>query len=265
MTFKVRLLLGAAAPLVFTLPAVAQVTISTATTDAGPDRNRQQRRALDITIASGGSITPTTAGTTAVTINSNNDVINNGAISFTNLNDTVGVRILPGLTGSYTGSGSISLLEDYTRADTDSDTDTDELDGPLAQGSNRYGILLEPGGTFTGDIRIDNTNNVPQAQIVGGAITVEGNNSAGVSLQSDLIGSYIQNGIVTVIGTNARRRRPPRRRLRQRPDRRRSCHHRHGRRGRHTALRRRRRPWRRRSRGSRPRRCRRRIPDRRQH
>ena len=32
MAFKVRLLLGAAAPFVFALPATAQVTISTATT-----------------------------------------------------------------------------------------------------------------------------------------------------------------------------------------------------------------------------------------
>jgi hypothetical protein len=32
MTFKVRLLLGAAAPFVFALPAAAQVSITTATT-----------------------------------------------------------------------------------------------------------------------------------------------------------------------------------------------------------------------------------------
>ena len=155
MTFKVRLLLGAAAPLVFTLPAVAQVTISTATTTPVQTATANNGAASDITIAApSGSIVPTTANTTAVTINSSNDVINNGAISFNNQNDTVGVRILPGLTGSYGGTGSISLVEDYSRVDSTDDTDA-EPDGPLAQGSNRYGILLEPGGTFTGDIRVD--------------------------------------------------------------------------------------------------------------
>jgi len=200
MTFKVRLLLGAAAPLVFALPAVAQVTISTATTTPVQTATASSGAPSDITISSpSGTVAPTTTNTTAVTVNSSNDITNNGAITFNNLNDTVGVRILPGLTGSYGGSGSISLVEDYTRVDDASDTDT-ELDGPLAQGSNRYGILLEPGGTFTGDIRIDATNNVTTP--VGGSITIEGNNSAGVSLQSNLNGSYVQNGAVSVTGSN---------------------------------------------------------------
>jgi uncharacterized protein with beta-barrel porin domain len=203
MTFKVRLLLGAAAPFVFSLPALAQVSVSTATTTPLQTTNANAGAASDITITSTGTIAPTTANTTAVTVNSSNDVVNNGAINFNNLNDTVGVRLLPGFTGSYSGTGSISLLEDYVRDDDTSDTDTDETDGPIAEGSNRYGILLAPGGTFTGDIRIDNTNNVATAQIKGGSITVEGNNSAGVSLQSDLVGSYVQNGFVTVTGTNA--------------------------------------------------------------
>lgn len=200
MTFKVRLLLGAAAPFVFTLPAVAQVTISTATTAPVETATVNSGAASDVTIASGGSVSPTTANTTAVTVNSNNDIINNGTISFNNLNDTTGVRLLPGFTGSYGGNGTISLLEDYTRVDDNSDTDT-ELDGPLAQGSNRFGILLAPGGAFTGDIRIDATNNV--ANPSGGSIVVEGNNSAGVSLQSNLVGSYVQNGTIAVTGTNA--------------------------------------------------------------
>ncbi|MEY2758062.1 MAG: hypothetical protein RIR33_1840, partial [Pseudomonadota bacterium] len=103
MTFKVRLLLGAAAPFVFTLPAVAQVTISTATTAPVETATANAGAASDVTIASGGSVSPTTASTTAVTVNSNNDIINNGTISFNNLNDTTGVRLLPGFTGSYGG------------------------------------------------------------------------------------------------------------------------------------------------------------------
>jgi hypothetical protein len=113
MTFRVRLLLGAAAPLVFTLPAAAQVTISTATTTPVQTATASSGAPSDITISSpSGSITPAAANTTAVTVNSSNDIINNGAITFNNLNDTIGVRLLPGLTGSYGGSGAINLIED---------------------------------------------------------------------------------------------------------------------------------------------------------
>jgi hypothetical protein len=110
MTFKVRLLLGAAAPLVFTLPAVAQVTISTATTTPVQTATANSGAPSDITIATNGTIAPTSANSTAVTVNSSNDIINNGAITFNNLNDTTGVRLLPGFTGSYGGSGAINLI-----------------------------------------------------------------------------------------------------------------------------------------------------------
>jgi len=195
MTFKVRLLLGAAAPLVFTLPAVAQVTISTATTAPVQTSTANAGAASDVNIASGGSITlDEQPGATGVTINSSNKLDNDGQINVTDSNNAVGVRILPGLTGSYTGTGVISVTEDYTRTDTDSDGD---LDGPLAIGTGRVGLLLEPGGTFTGDIRSENS------ATVAGAITVEGNNSYGVSLRSELNGNYVQNGSVTIIGSNS--------------------------------------------------------------
>lgn len=198
MSFKVRLLLGAAAPLVFTLPAFAQVTISTATTQPVETGTANNGAASDVTITAAGSVTLTTAGATGVTVNSDNDLINNGAIAVTNADNSVGVRLLPGVTGSYTGTGAINLLEDYTRTDTDSDGD---LDGPLAQGTGRYGILLGPGGAFTGNIEISSTPG--PANGAAGSITVEGNNSAGVSLQSDLNGNYTQRGFVRVTGSNS--------------------------------------------------------------
>jgi len=189
MTFKMRLLLGAAAPLVFTLPAMAQVSIATATTAPVRTSTANSGAASDVSITSAGSITLTSpaAGTAAVTIDSNNSVANAGTISIPNTDNVVGVRIAPTVTGSFTNNGTISLLEDYARTDTDSDGD---LDGPLAQGTNRVGLLVEPGGTMTGDIAIN------------GGINVEGNNSYGVSARSALNGNYIQNSSVVIVGSN---------------------------------------------------------------
>lgn len=186
MTFKVRLLLGAAAPLVVSLPAFAQVSISTATTAPVQTATANAGAASDVNITTAGAITLATPNTTAVTINSNNDVTNAGTIAVNNINNGTGVRILPGFTGSYTGTGPINLIEDYTRTDTDNDGD---LDGPLAQGTGRTGILVEPGGTFTGDLRL-------------GIVTVEGNDSYGVSVRSVLDGNYVQKGAVALIGSN---------------------------------------------------------------
>ncbi len=193
MTLKVRLLLGAAAPLVFALPAAAQVSISTATTTpvqtatAGTGGTN-----ANVEVTSTGSVTLTgaPANSAPITINSNNNVTNAGTLSTVNSSDTVGVRILPGFNANFTNSGTISLIEDYTRTDTDDD---DDLDGPLAQGTNRVGVLVEPGGTLTGNLRLS-----------AGSITVEGNNSYGVSIRSNLVGNYRQDGTagINLTGSN---------------------------------------------------------------
>lgn len=191
MTFKVRLLLGAAAPFVFALPAVAQTQITTATTSPVQTSTANSGAAADVEVTSTGSVivTSAAANSAAVTIDSNNKLTNNGNIGTVNSDNTVGVRIQPGLTTSYTSTtGSITMLEDYTRTDSDGDGD---LDGPLAQGTGRIGMLVAPGGTMTGNILI-----------TGGGVTVEGNNSAGVSIQSALNGSYKQSGAVSAIGSN---------------------------------------------------------------
>ena len=195
MTFKVRLLLGAAAPLVFALPAVAQVSITTATTT--PVLTSNGGTPADIDITSAGSITLTTPNSNGVTINTSNDVTNAGAININNANGATGVRILPGFTGSYSGTGSISILEDYTRTNTDTDLDG-FLDGPLAQGTGRAGIILDAGGTFDGNITLSRSNTASAAA----AISVEGNDSYGVSLRSILNGNYLQDGAIGLTGTN---------------------------------------------------------------
>ncbi len=196
MTLKVRLLLGAAAPLVFSFPAVAQVSISTATTAPVQTTNAGDGGAdADITITSTGSITlDEQDGATAVTINSDNTVTNNGTITVTDSDNAVGVRITPGITGGYNGTGIITVTEDYTRTDTDNDGD---LDGPLAIGTGRVGLLLESGGALTGNIAIGGAGSAVSA------VTVEGNDSYGISLRSQLNGNYNQVGNVSVTGSNS--------------------------------------------------------------
>jgi uncharacterized protein YhjY with autotransporter beta-barrel domain len=185
MSLKVKLLLGAAVPLVICAPAFAQVQITTATT--APVQTVTGN--ADLTITSTGSITlDEQDGATAVTMNSNHNVTNQGTITLPDSDNATAVRILPGFTGSFTNSGTISLLEDYTRPDNDDD---DDLDGPVAIGTGRTGVLLESGGAMTGDIRLST------------GVSVEGNNSAGVSLQSALNGNYVQDGSVIVTGANS--------------------------------------------------------------
>ncbi len=194
MTFKMRLLLGAAAPFMLAVPAFAQTTISTATTTPVSTSTTG-----DLTVATGGSITLTSQpNTTAVTVNTNNTVTNNATITTVNSDNTVGVHILPNLTTSYSGAGIISLVEDYTRTDADSDGD---LDGPNAQGTGRIGILVEPGGTLNGNLTISSPT---------GAISIEGNNSYGISVRSVLNGDFrmkggsaTTSGGINVIGANS--------------------------------------------------------------
>lgn len=192
MSFKVRLLLSAAVPIVFALPAAAQVQITTATTTPVATATAGAgSTAANVEITSSGSVTlDEQPGSTAVTINSSNTVTNNGTISVTDSNNATGVRITPGIAGGYSGGGTISILEDYTRTDTDNDGD---LDGPLAQGTGRAGILVDAGGTLNGGIGLG----------TGGSVSVEGNDSFGVSVRSVLNGDYRQKQAVTDSDTDA--------------------------------------------------------------
>ena len=154
-------------------------TIRTATIKAGA--------ADDIRITSTGSVVPTIAGS-GVILDSNNRVINEGTIQFTNLNGSNGIRAEAGITGSIANAVNAKIILDETYAPADADNDGD-LDGPLATGSGRVGILTA--GRFNGDI----TNS--------GAITIEGNDSAAIRLGGLLDGKLIQQGTISVIGDRA--------------------------------------------------------------
>jgi len=166
-------------------------TISTAITTpvntANPDGSGV---AGDVTVAPTGTIT-VTAGQTAITVNSSNDVlIDNGSLIANDANNVTGISILGGNVGPNTveNSGAINLLEAHTISDTDSDGD---LDGEFAVGTDRHGIFLQAGPTFIGDI------------INSGTIAVEGNNSSGITLDALLTGDLLASGNVGVVGEDS--------------------------------------------------------------
>jgi len=164
--------------------AVAQTTTSITTDTTAP---LVTSKAGDITVATGGSIKPPSG--VAVTIDSNNSLTNSGIIQFQGKDDTTNVLILGGHTGGVTNNNTIQNDETST-------TTTDSngiIHGPFATGNNRYGIRLIGPGPFTGSI----TN------AAGGVVVVTGNNSYGISAESDVAGSIVSAGSLTIQGTNS--------------------------------------------------------------
>ena len=163
--------------------ATAQLSISTSTSTPVATATAASNAPANIDITSGGSIGVTSPGV-AVTLNSNNTVSNEGQIGFTDQDNSTGIQVLGGHTGSVTNTGSITVTESYAPA---LDTNNDGLvTGVFAQGTNRRGILVSGPGTFTGGI----TNQ--------GTITVRGNNSYGVDIEAPITGNYQSLSLVTV-------------------------------------------------------------------
>lgn len=164
----------------------AETVISTKITTPVITGTANNGAADDVRISSTGGVAPT--GGAAVTINSNNTVRNEGAITITGANGATGILANPNVTSTITNTGTIVIDESFTPTDSDSDGD---LDGAFAQGSNRFGIRLAPGGTFTGNI------------VSGGTITIEGNDSAGIAADSRLAGALNNSATIDVLGNNS--------------------------------------------------------------
>lgn len=180
-----RLFVSAAVlPLLHAAAAQAETKISTATTAPVRTSTIAGGQPDHITIETAGSIAPTAAGA-AVTVDTSNALQNNGGITFTGVSNATGVLATGEIATTIGNAGAISLVEDYTATDADSDGD---LDGPFAQGSGRFGIRAVSPTFITGNI----TNS--------GAITVEGNDSAGVSVETRLFGNLTSSGGVGVVG-----------------------------------------------------------------
>lgn len=143
----------------------------------------------DVTVTTNGSIT-VQSGQSAITIDSNNDVsiTGTGAISSADDSNTTGIRIEGGYTGNVNAGGTISALEAYVLDDIDDDGD---VDGPWATTTNNHGIFLDNAGTHTGNI------------VHSGTMTIEGNSSSGITLDSLLTGDLTNTGSISVQGDNS--------------------------------------------------------------
>lgn len=177
----------AAAPLLlFGSQALAEITITDTRTT--PVLTSTGGDALRITNA--GKIKPTaTAGGGSLIVDSNHNVVNEGEIATRDIDNTAGILINGGVSANITNSGLITIDDSYQATDSDKDG---ILDGPFAEGTGRYGIRLTGAGAFTGNI----TNGS------SGVITVLGNDSAGISLESAINGNVLNRGTVVVTGTN---------------------------------------------------------------
>ena len=173
----------ASAPLLaFAGPAAAQLSISTSTSTPVATATAVSNAPANIDITSTGSIGVTAPGV-AVTLNSSNTVTNEGQIGFTDINNATGVLVQGGNTGSVTNTGTINVTETYAPS---LDTNNDGLiAGNFASGGNRWGIRVAGPGTFTGSI----TNE--------GTITVHGNGSYGVDIETPITGNYQSLSLIT--------------------------------------------------------------------
>lgn len=164
----------------------AQTVISTRVTNPVATATANNGQPDSLRIASNGAVAPTSG--TAVTVSSNHNVTNEGAIEVRGANNAVGILVNPGTTSNITSSGQITIDETFTPTDGDNDGD---LDGPFAQGSNRFAIRLAPGGQVTGNLT------------TSGTMTVEGNNSAGIAADSRLVGNLAATGTISVLGNDS--------------------------------------------------------------
>ena len=175
-----RYLLASTAVLAISSPVAAE-TISTAVTQPVRTSTANAGQPDAITISSTGSVKP--AAGTAVTIDSNHAVTNQGTIAVANADGAIGILANAGTTGDIANPGTITIDEPYTPSDTNNDGD---LDGPFALGSNRFGIRTA--GAYVGAV----SN--------AGTITVQGNDSAAIWLGGPLTGSFTHEGTSSVVG-----------------------------------------------------------------
>jgi hypothetical protein len=162
-------------------PALADTTVNggsspvaTATANNGAPDNISQTGTLNVS-----------AGTAGITLNSNNTVTNSGTIQGQDVDNATGILVLGGHTGAVTNSGSITFSESATTTTTNS---TGDVVGPFAKGTGRYGIRVTGPGDFTGSISDS------------GPITIQGNDSAGISIETRTVGALTSSGAISVNG-----------------------------------------------------------------
>lgn len=190
-----RILLATAvaiAPLMAASGAMAEVVISTARTTPIATSNPGGAGPDDIRITSAGAINVTSGVGITIDASENLTMEASGSVNMAASADgSTGVLVNPGLTSTLSINGSINVADNIdTYPDTDSDGD---LDGPWATGTGRYGVRYAAGAPVTGDLIVGSA----------GLISVDGNNSYGISIESGLIGKLQSQGTVRVFGDNS--------------------------------------------------------------
>jgi hypothetical protein len=173
--------------------AQADVVITNSRTTPILTSNATGTGADNIRLGSGGSIVVTSG--VAVTVDTNNfiDLDQGSSITLNNSADgTTAILVNDGATAAdVTIGGSIRVTDNI---DSYSDTDGDgDLDGPFANGADRYGVRLTGAAALTGNVLVESS----------GSILVEGTGSRGISLERALVGNLTSFGSIQAIGTNA--------------------------------------------------------------
>ena len=183
---------AAIAPLLAATGVQAEVVISNGRTTPILTSNATGTAADNIRLAAGGSITVNSG--TAITIDSNNsvDIDAGGSVAMTNAADgATGILVNGGNTGGLTLGGTVTITDSIeTSTDTDGDGD---LDGPLAAGTGRYGVRVAGAAPFVGNILTE----------TGSQISVQGNQSYGLSVEAPLTGNVSVLGSVAATGTDS--------------------------------------------------------------
>lgn len=174
-----------------TAVAVAPLLALAGVAEAACPASGQATGGSDITIASGCSVNPKANGA-GVVLNSNNDVTvdSGGVITNNSVSNSVGILVEGGNKGAIDNEGSISLLSGITPT---AEGNTGIAGGPFAAGTDRNGIEVT-NGVFNGNI-LNNTT---------GTITIEGDNSTGILIDSNasITGDLVNEGAVSVTGNN---------------------------------------------------------------
>jgi len=162
--------------------ANAATTISTATTSPVSTSTSG-----DLTVDTAGSITLTSGN--AITVDSNNTVTVNGKIDMSKSADhSTAILVNGGRTSGLTTAGTITVTDDYTATDSvNSDT---LVDGPFAQGTDRYGIHSMGASPFIGNVNLK----------TGTVLQIEGNQSYGVVFDNSITGNFTSKAAITQQG-----------------------------------------------------------------
>ncbi|WP_029087236.1 autotransporter outer membrane beta-barrel domain-containing protein [Brevundimonas aveniformis] len=176
----------ALAPLMMASGAAAQTVISNERTTPISTSTANNGAPDSIRIANTGLIRLSSGA--AVTVDSSHNLtldLGSRIVMESAADGATAILVHGGNTASIENRSVITIFDSVTATDSDNDGDAD---GAFASGTGRYGIRVVGPGALTGDVH----NN--------GTITVEGNQSAAISIETDLIGNLIQSGSITMVG-----------------------------------------------------------------